>query len=323
MNVVVWGLGRHSIKNILPSIKETKVLNLYGLVSRNKEALKKCSNDFDCKYWTNPEEMLLDSKVDIVYVSTPPGLHFNQGLRIISSQKHFWCEKPITTNLIDLEELLKLSLNSNLSVNEALMYLHHPHFKKLKELVEKEKLGPLHAIKCSFTLPQLEKPGYRFNKDLGASALLDLGIYPLSIITNLFPDKEIKLLKVNLKTEESGFIDVSGEVELRLGNNISCLLDWSYDRNYKNEISIEGEMGSLTTEKIFSKDSDYSPKIKLNISNQLSVIDIESANHFKLMLELFSSNIAGRANLSQVSRPTLTLYRLISDVLKNNSLKID
>ena len=316
MKVVVWGLGSHSIKNILPSIKETKNLSLYGVVSRNLKTIKKCSEDFDCLYWQDPEQMLLDDEVDIVYVSTPPGLHFDQGLKILSSGKHFWCEKPITININDFERLLKISRQANLSINEALMYVHHPHFMKLKELIGNGVLGSLTNVKCSFTLPKLMDPGYRFNKRLGGSALLDLGIYPLSIITNLFSKNEIKIGSSVIQKDEKDNTDVNGEVELIVDDSISCILDWSYNKTYKNEISFHGATGSLRTEKIFSKDSNYFPTITLNTQKKESVINIESANHFKLMLELFSSNITNGADLGLLNQSTLTLHRLIDEVFK-------
>ena len=41
INIVLWGIGQHSINKILPAIDNCKSLNLYGLFSRNKKVLDK------------------------------------------------------------------------------------------------------------------------------------------------------------------------------------------------------------------------------------------------------------------------------------------
>ena len=60
--------------------------------------VKDCSIKWGCSSWDTTEDMLIDSNLDIIYLSTPPGLHYEQGMRVLRSNKHLWCEKPITLN---------------------------------------------------------------------------------------------------------------------------------------------------------------------------------------------------------------------------------
>ena len=87
----------------------------------------------------------------------------------------------------------KISDQRNLSACEGFMYLYHPQFIKLKEYIDKRKLGKIKSINCRFGLPKLDNPGFRFSRKLGGSCLLDVGSYPLSAILALFPDKESKV----------------------------------------------------------------------------------------------------------------------------------
>ena len=261
MKVAVWGLGKHAIKNILPALKKSSELELYGIFSRNNDVVDICKRDFHCLSWSTSEELLKDNEVDIVYLSTPPGLHYEQGLKILNAKKHFWCEKPFTTNLIDATEVLELSERNDLSACEAFMYQYHPHFIKLKETLDKEILGKISKINCTFTLPELENPGYRFKPDLGGSALLDVGSYTLSAILNLFPKSDIDLIDAKIFRKDTNSVDLEGKVKLKIDKDINCFLVWAYNQSYKNEIVIEGDKGFLYTDKIFSKDSNYIPSI--------------------------------------------------------------
>ena len=89
INIVLWGIGQHSVKKILPAITNCKSLNLYGLFSRNKKVLNKNKKKFKCKIWPNPDQMLKDSNIDVVYISTPIGLHFEQPKKILSFNKDY------------------------------------------------------------------------------------------------------------------------------------------------------------------------------------------------------------------------------------------
>ena len=315
MKVAVWGLGGHAIKNILPAFELITNLDLYGVLSRNRNVVEKCKKDFRCISWKNSEEMLQDNELDIVYVSTPPSLHFYEGFKILNAGKHFWCEKPFTTTLEESKRILSLSEDKNLSAYEAFMYLYHPHYQKLKEILQNKLLGKIETIECTFSLPELEKPGYRFNSELGGSALLDVGSYPLSIILNLFPGKKLKIINVDITKDSSTSVDISGQVQLLLGDNTKCFLNWAYNQTYKNEITIKGKQGSLFTDKIFSKDSDYEASLILedSIQNKLHTT-VEPANHFHLMLESFFKAICLKTELDIQRKSILSLAKLIHKV---------
>ena len=51
INLVVWGLGKHSANKVIDIIKKTKKINLYGIYTRNQKLLKKISKKYKCNSW--------------------------------------------------------------------------------------------------------------------------------------------------------------------------------------------------------------------------------------------------------------------------------
>ena len=135
-NVVVWGLGPHAIRNILPAIRGCAGMKLYGVCSRNPEIVSKYAAEYECLGWTDEAAMLADPAGEVVYVSTPSGLHASQGRSVLNANKHFWCEKPLAETLADVLDLESLSRERGLSLAEGYMYLYHPQFGYLRELVD-------------------------------------------------------------------------------------------------------------------------------------------------------------------------------------------
>ena len=286
--VAIWGLGKHALKNILPAVHITEGVEIYGVFSRNKEIVKECCKQWECRSWDTIDDMLSDPNLDIIYLATPTGLHYEHGLQVLQSNKHLWCEKPFTTNLEKTQNLIDISNKRNLSVCEGFMYLYHPQFVKLKEYIDKKELGKIKSIYCRFGLPTLDNPGFRFNQKLGGSCLLDVGSYPVSAILCLFYEKEIEMVDSNLSISDEYSVDLWGRAHLKIDSDIECILEWAYNRAYRNDIDIWGEKGCLYTDKIFSKKEDCNPEFRLtDLKGNLSIINIQSANHFIRMIESF------------------------------------
>jgi len=291
-NIIVCGLGDHARKNIIPAIQKSEALNLYGLCTRNNNVLVTSSEEYQCLAFSDFNEILNDKNIDIVYLSTPPGLHYEQGMKALNAEKHLWIEKPLTIDVRQTRQLIKLASESNLSLCEGIMYKYHPHFHELKQYLSKNLLGQVRQISSKFGLPKMNQPGFRFDKVQGASCLYDVGIYPISLILSLFPNEEIVIEKSHLIFDKSTGIDVGGSASLFIDSRIHCSLDWSYNTSYRNEVDVWGEKSSLFTKKIFSKDKDYIPTFIISNSNgEISEIEIEKSNHFLSMLNFFSKTI--------------------------------
>ncbi len=288
MKAALWGIGDHAKKNLIPALHKVKNIDFVGVFTRNKEILSDVASSFDCKTWNSAEQMLSDKGLDTIFLSTPPGLHYHQGLQIIHSGKNLICEKPITTNFIETKHLLDEARRRKLLVFEAYMFLYHAHFSGINEFIRKNK-DNLKLIELIFELPKLSSPGYRFSDKLGGSCLYDVGSYTVLALLELFKKDKISLKSSNLKYDNDSNIDISGTANFIINDQINCYLKWSYNSEYANKIKIKTHNKEFFSEKIFSKDENYVPSINLKNKNDDIVLErLESGNHFVSMLESFA-----------------------------------
>ena len=98
LNFGIIGIGNiaHRVaKGILCSPKA----KLYGVASRNKENAEKFKERYGAeKAYGSYEELLKDSRLDIVYICTPNALHYDQIMLCLSYGKHVICEKAMVAN---------------------------------------------------------------------------------------------------------------------------------------------------------------------------------------------------------------------------------
>lgn len=318
INIAIWGLGSHARNNLIPAILDSDQVRLYGIFSRNIQAVNQVSGEYECSSWRDPNDMLADPLIDAIVLSTPPALHFNQGMKILASGKHLWCEKPLTTNLSETLKLINFAEQKNLAVCESLMYLYHPQFIELKKMIRKKNLGAINVIQSNFGLPTLDNPGFRNNQSLGASCLMDVGIYPISLMLSLFDNNSIEVVTSKIILNEESSYDVSGVSHLLIDSNINCFLNWSYDTAYTNEVNIWGTKNSLYSNRIFSKNKEYTPYFEMrDMNGNYSKTELPSANHFKLMLDYFSKVIHNDEKINQQKSSILKLSKILEKIKVN------
>ena len=149
--IAVWGLGKHAINRILPAINLVEGLQLAGICSRTENIVKKFSQIFNCQGWIEPDKMLKKQDIDIIYLSTPIGLHAEQGMNVLQSGKHLWCEKPFSCELDKTEDIISLSRSKSLSVAEGFMYMYHTQFKEVQNRIQTGKFGKIKENAQNFT----------------------------------------------------------------------------------------------------------------------------------------------------------------------------
>jgi NDP-hexose-3-ketoreductase len=288
--VAVWGLGRHAVAKILPAIAAANSVELYGVCSRDAGRVRAESERWQCRGWTEPDAMLGDAGVDVVYVATPTALHAEHGRQVLGAGKHLWCEKPLTITLTDALDLVTASSSRGLALAEGFMYLHHPQFGQLSGYLSSGRLGALKSVECRFGLPPLDMPGFRSNPALGGGALFDVGCYPISAIHALFPDASARIAVSRVWSGDASGIDTDGYAAIELSNGILAVLEWRRNTAYRNEIGVWGASGSLFTDKIFSKPPAYLPVFRFRDGRgDESTEPGQPGDHYVAMLDNFST----------------------------------
>ena len=156
------------------------------------------------------EEMLGDSNVDIVYVATPHNLHYEMIKKALLAGKHVLCEKSITVDAEELEELVALAAERKLILQEAMTIYHMPLFKKLREVAASGAIGDIKMVQVNFgSCKEYDVNNRFFNKDLAGGALLDIGVYAAAFARSFLSERPEEVL-TTVKYFETGVDEQSG-----------------------------------------------------------------------------------------------------------------
>lgn len=162
---------------------------------------------------------LLASDIDTVYVALPNHLHYAFAKKALEAGKHAIIEKPICSNPQELESLMALSEERHLMVIEAMTIPYTPTFQKIQEHLQ--DLGKLRIVSLNYSQYSHRYDAFKagtilpaFDMHKSGGALMDLNVYNVSLLVNLFGAPEQVRYQANI---ERG-IDTSGVVTLDYGS---------------------------------------------------------------------------------------------------------
>lgn len=175
-----WGiLGCGTIANEMAATFQKMGHEIYGVANRTPEKAEKFADKYGVKHvFKTYEEMLADENIDIIYVATPHSMHYENMKQAVNAGKHILCEKAITVNAAQLEEVLELAEEKGVVVREAMTISHMPLYKKLKERIKEGAIGNTKMVQVNFGSNKGYDSTQRFFAlEAAGGALLDIGVY--------------------------------------------------------------------------------------------------------------------------------------------------
>ena len=127
-------------------------------------------------------ELLADDDIDAVYVASPHALHVEHVTAALEAGKHVLCEKPLTLRARDAEALFALALRQDLLLMEGMWTACHPVIRAVRRGLRSGAYGSPRHLHAEIGFVVDATPEDRmFDPALGAGALLDMGVYPLTL----------------------------------------------------------------------------------------------------------------------------------------------
>ena len=127
-----------------------KIVSVYN---RTKSKAEKFAKKYNSTVYESSLEAINDPRVDGVYIATTNETHFSFAKLCLENHKPVLCEKPITGNSKELEELIKLSKETNTMIKEAMWTWYNPVANKVKEWIKEERIGKIISVDCIFNMP--------------------------------------------------------------------------------------------------------------------------------------------------------------------------
>ena len=255
----------HSIAAIL----DNRAALVAGALSSDPAKAKASAPDYDIRperAYGSVKEMIaaelklpVGERVDFVSVATPNHTHFDIAKAFAEAGFNVMCDKPMTFDLAQAEELAKVVQKSGVVFAVTHNYTGYPLVRQARDMVKAGELGEINAVRAFYIQgwlrTRLEKEGQKQagwrtdpKKSGAAGCFGDIGTHAYNLgrfITGLIPEQ----ISCNLKVFEPGrALDDYGAAVLRFTNGALGTVtasQISHGRENDLWIEIDGTKGAL------------------------------------------------------------------------------
>lgn len=181
--MVTWGIiGTGGIAaQFARTIADMDDVVVGAVVSRTQARAEEFGTEFAIEgRFTELEPML--SSVDAVYVATPHDRHHDDTLAAIAAGRPVLCEKPLAINHREGKEMVDAAEAASVFLMEAVWSRFLPWFDIVAEVIGSGAIGTVRSVQSDFGFTASPDPtGRMLAAERGGGALLDIGIYPLTL----------------------------------------------------------------------------------------------------------------------------------------------
>jgi len=177
----------------LQHFTQVEGVQLVAMAGTHRPQAIACARRFGIPDPMEVEELVARPDIDIVYIATPPFLHYPQAKLALEAGKHVIVEKPLTTRLDHAEELLRLAQSQNRLLVTNLMQRYNPLFDKARQLIAEKPLGELlHAYFENYATDEGLPPDHWFwDRDKSGGIFIEHGVHFFDLFEGWLGEGEV------------------------------------------------------------------------------------------------------------------------------------
>lgn len=214
------GIGDWHYQNVTKRIPNIKVKGIYDI----REEANEKARENNLYIYETLDELLNDDDIDIVTIAAPNDFHRDLSIKCLNHGKNVICEKPVTMNAAELEEIIKASKETG-----KLFSIHQNRrwdkdYKIIKKILDDNTIGAPYFIESRVLGSRRALHGWRGYAVNGGGMVYDWGVHLFDQLLDLIKSPVVSV-SAHLFSVFSDEVDDNFKVLMRFENDISALVE--------------------------------------------------------------------------------------------------
>ena len=250
VNFGVIGAGGIARRRTIPGMLKAKNCRLVAVM--NPSDPDRIAEEFKVpRAYRREEELLADPEVEAVYIASPVQHHARQIMLCAEAGKHILCEKPLTRDLREARKAAAACRKRGVLLQEGYMMKFHGAHLKIKELIDKGKLGRIVYLRAQLSCWYPKIAGaWRQDPKNGGGALIDMASHLYDLVEYFAgPIRKITALTGNLVQDYKS--EDASTTLLELQSGAQATVDCFFcipDEASRTRLEIYGSAGAVLAE---------------------------------------------------------------------------
>ena len=215
----------------------------YAVASRDLSRAEEFAKEWGFeKAYGSYEELAADPEVELVYVASPHSHHYEHAKLCLEHGKHVLVEKAFTVNAAQAEDLMKLAREKQVLLTEAIWTRYMPSRKMIGDLLESGIIGKVSSMTANLGYPLMVVPRL-VQPELAGGALLDLGVYSITMALMLFHEEITDVVSAAVFSPEG--VDWMNSITLTFADGKMAVLNSNMTARTDCRAIVNGDEGYM------------------------------------------------------------------------------
>jgi predicted dehydrogenase len=262
------------------------------------------------------DDVLDHPDVEAVYIPLPNGMHREWVERAADAGKHVLCEKPLAPTVADAAAMAAACDAADVMLAEAWMTPFDARWRAALDAVADGRLGTVLDVDSSFTftIGAEARDNYRWSLEQGGGALLDVGIYCLGPIVELW-GSDPDMVEATVLWHTTG-VDARTEATLSWADGRQARIRCSFVDAEEQRIEIVGDDASLIIEADAHTGGERARQyLVVDAAGRTSPISVTASDPYLGMVDAFARAVRGDRPWPRTMTTTIELLRLIERIV--------
>jgi predicted dehydrogenase len=222
---------------------------LVGMAGTHREAAFAAAQRFGMPDPVEVEDLVSRDEVDLIYIATPPFLHYPHAMAALNAGKHVICEKPLAMNLNEADEMIAVAQKQNLCLVANLMQRYNPLFDRVRDLIASEALGKvLHGYFENYATDEgLPAEHWFWDRTKSGGIFIEHGVHFFDMFRGWLGEGEVESAQLSKR----GDTDIEDQVQCTVRYGQECRVNFYHGftqvgRMDRQEFRLLFERGDIT-----------------------------------------------------------------------------
>jgi len=246
----IIGCGDVTEKKSGPAFQKIEGSRLVAVMRRDAAKLADYARRHGVsKYSTNYMDILTDPEIDMVYIATPPHMHYFYTLEAARHGKDVYVEKPMSTSVRECRDMMDACQAHGVKLFVAYYRRGQEKFRRAKAIIDGGEIGQIRSFQYTYACPvpafNKERAWLLSKKEAGGGLLYDVGSHMVDTLQFILGDVS---MAAGISANISKTYDVNDVTSgfLRFSSGVQGAMQLSFHASESRDgVIIYGSEGSL------------------------------------------------------------------------------
>ncbi len=291
----ILGFGLHAVRRLMPAFAKSEQAILVGLWRRDQETAAKNCAEFKIPHNFPTMEALCESPdVDVVFITSPDATHKEDVLLALQRKKSVLCEKPLSMNAAEAEEMNAAAKVAGVVFGVAQNFRYTRSLEWMRDQIAEGRIGRPILAHAEYSYPA-HLAARKWITDPGLACggpIADVGVHCIDALRFALGEEVLSVNTIARRDENSGKVDAVATLQMEMTHDVYANVTVSARGLYRTVVEITGSEGVLIAENCLTVDRPVDLVVR-KAGDLIETKTVENGDAYTRMIDGFAAAFRG------------------------------